>query len=224
MRSAALRGKVPLAGDVFTASLADLLRVHAAVDLARGLLEGARVVDSDGRATGVRRTEPLALLAWDGFSVELWPAWRRGEPDMVLHLLHGTAVVARIIVEVKTGAPKSRDDAEDVAAPTESCGGDPLADYLLDAVQQRPAVFTALVYLTHHPLAPHPQLADSLRSARAGLYGTAGLGELAGCGRPAHYYPALPSYQWSSSTFRRLFLIAARGRFSRRHVGQHGRP
>ena len=165
MRSAALHKKIGLREDVLTASFVDLLRVHDQPHLVRAFLRIAAVVGEGGRRTGETLQARLVHVAWTGYELVLWPQWSVGEPDAVLTLLDGSTAVASIVIEAKAGASKSGTDEDGpVADPT---GGDQLAVYLWEASKRAQAnELVALVYLTHHAVPPHEELAASDTAAR----------------------------------------------------------
>lgn len=166
MRSAALRGKVALSEDLLTASWFDLLDAQTDLRLLRGFLALARLVGPDGRCGPVTLLEHLALGPADRADCTLWPRWASGEPDALVDLRSDGRRRARLVVEVKAGAPKGAGPV-DVPDPSGAPGWDQLAGYLGEACERAgPDERVALLYLTHHPVAPCDELAATLQRPR----------------------------------------------------------
>ena len=165
MESLILHGKAHLHEDVLTAALADLLGDLRDLDLTRGVIAACQLVDPTGH---LKEGSGGGELRWDGFDVELWPQWPAvGEPDLVLWLRFGGAIVAGVVVEAKYRAAKSGDDLPD---------SDELRDQLgryakgIDRCLP-PSASRIVVYLTEKSAPPVAELSSSWRAIknRAGL-------------------------------------------------------
>lgn len=153
--------------DALTGMLADILDWFDADVLLRKLLGDAEHWDPSGG----ERPRGVALPAWTRYSVETWPSWSHGEPDMVVRLWSESDQVNTVVIEAKFGAGKSNQDLDsnDVSDSRNALDArtarDQLAKYYLDA-RAMGAGDVRVVYLTEHALPPHDELKKSLDEIR----------------------------------------------------------
>jgi hypothetical protein len=149
-----IRKRGPLVEDALTAALGDLIADLDNASVVKAFLGGLRAVDAQGRP---RPGHATPLPAFNAFELELWPSWKRGEPDLFLHLRYDGGSVAGVVVEVKYGAAKS---GEDVSG--DDYLHDQLARYAADLDSILPGGATRIVaYVTASPVPPHEELAAS---------------------------------------------------------------
>lgn len=152
--------------DLLTASLVDLLRAYPESGILAQLLERAQVVGPEGTSVGRSVLGDLPSLSDCQFEARAWPRWHGMEPDFVVVATRGGTTIARIVFEVKTGAAKSGTDDPTSDVAIDPRKGDQLAVYLNEALSIEPTAPAALVYLTHHALAPCEELGDSWKALR----------------------------------------------------------
>lgn len=104
------------------------------------------------------------LPEFDDVDITPWPAWKSGEPDVVLSLKREHTVVAHVVIEAKLGAKKSSVDAGPIGEDEDTW--DQLAKYQREAAGLWPSAPVVVIYLTHSVVAPIEELAASLAKMR----------------------------------------------------------
>jgi hypothetical protein len=145
--------------DAVTGMLVDLLRAWPDRETLSAIL---------GEPRPSSEAASCPIPEFDELTIEAWPQWRSGEPDVLLSFRRAGATLGRAIVEIKIGAAKSgEDDPADAPPALSEVTKDQLAKYQQDAAERWPDAPVTVVYLTHHALPPAKELAGSLCKMKA---------------------------------------------------------